>query len=74
MSEGNDALTDVNGILVSQYADVSAACGVTVVLCPDGAVAGVNIRSAAPGTRETDLLTPVNLRCPVFLPRHALRH
>ena len=74
MSEGNNALTDVDGILVGQYTDVSAASGVTVVLCPDGAVAGVDIRGAVPGTRETDLLAPVNLRCPAFLPRHALRH
>jgi L-aminopeptidase/D-esterase-like protein len=32
-----------------------------VVLCPDGAVAGVDVRGAAPGTRETDLLEPGNL-------------
>ena len=31
------------------------------MLCPEGAVAGVDVRGAAPGTRETDLLAPVNL-------------
>lgn len=36
--------------------------GTTVVLPPDsGAVAGVDVRGAAPGTRETDLLDPSNL-------------
>jgi L-aminopeptidase/D-esterase-like protein len=32
-----------------------------VVLCPQGAVAGVDVRGAAPGTRETDLLRPLNI-------------
>jgi L-aminopeptidase/D-esterase-like protein len=32
--------------------------GVTVILCPDGAVGGVDVRGCAPGTRETDLLRP----------------
>lgn len=32
-----------------------------MVLCPDGAVGGVDVRGAAPGTRETDLLHPSNL-------------
>jgi L-aminopeptidase/D-esterase-like protein len=31
-----------------------------VILCPPGAVAGVDVRGAAPGTRETDLLDPLN--------------
>jgi L-aminopeptidase/D-esterase-like protein len=36
--------------------------GTTVVLAPpDGAVAGVDVRGAAPGTRETDLLDPRRL-------------
>jgi L-aminopeptidase/D-esterase-like protein len=32
-----------------------------VVLCLQGAVASVEVRGSAPGTRETDLLNPVNL-------------
>jgi L-aminopeptidase/D-esterase-like protein len=32
-----------------------------VVLCPQGVIAGVDVRGAAPGTRETDLLAPGNL-------------
>lgn len=39
-----------------------ALTGTTVVLAPpDGAVAGVDVRGAAPGTRETDLLDPRRL-------------
>ena len=32
-----------------------------MALCPDGAVGGVDVRGSAPGTRETDLLAPLNL-------------
>jgi len=56
-----NGLTDVGGILVGHYTDLQAASGVTVVLCTEGAVAAVDVRGAAPGTRETDLLAPVNL-------------
>lgn len=54
-------MTDVPGIWVGHYTDTAAASGTTVVMCPYGAVAGVDIRGAAPGTRETDLLAPENL-------------
>ena len=56
-----NGLTDIAGIWVGHYSDSAAASGTTVVLCPDGAVAGVDVRGAAPGTRETDLLAPENL-------------
>ncbi len=54
-------LTDIFGISVGHWTDREAATGCSVVLCPDGAVAGVDVRGAAPGTRETDLLDPVCL-------------
>ncbi|WP_319522937.1 P1 family peptidase [uncultured Desulfosarcina sp.] len=57
----HNALTDVPGIRVGSYTDAQAASGTTVVICPDGAVGGVDVRGAAPGTRETDLLAPENL-------------
>ena len=57
----NNAVTDVEGLIVGHYTDIDAVCGVTVVICPEGAVAGVDVRGSAPGTRETDLLDPVNL-------------
>ncbi len=54
-------LTAVPGVQVGQAHDLQALTGCTVVLCPEGAVAGVDQRGGAPGTRETDLLAPVNL-------------
>ena len=57
----SNGLTDVEGILVGHYTDTRAVSGVTVVVCPRGAVAGVDVRGSAPGTRETDLMAPHNL-------------
>ncbi len=55
------SLTDVAGLSVGHWTDAEAATGCTVVLCDgEGAVAGVDVRGSAPGTRETDLLDPVN--------------
>jgi L-aminopeptidase/D-esterase-like protein len=56
-----NAITDVEGIEVGHYTDLEAATGCTVILCREGAVAGVDVRGSAPGTRETDLLQPTNL-------------
>jgi L-aminopeptidase/D-esterase-like protein len=55
------SITDVAGITVGQAQHQTALTGCTVILCPDGAVAGVDVRGSAPGTRETDLLAPVNM-------------
>lgn len=55
------AITDVPGVLVGQMENPDAITGCTVVLCKDGAVAGVDQRGGAPGTRETDLLAPMHL-------------
>ena len=57
----HNAITDVPGILVGHSTNLEAATGCTVVLCPQGAVGGVDVRGSAPGTRETDLLRPGNL-------------
>ncbi len=57
----NNTLTDVEGLMVGHFTSLEAASGVTAVLCPEGAIAGVDVRGAAPGTRETDLLAPTNL-------------
>ncbi len=54
-------LTDVPDLAVGHYTDLEAATGCTVVLFPNGAIAGVDVRGAAPGTRETDLLRPGSL-------------
>jgi L-aminopeptidase/D-esterase-like protein len=55
------AITDVPGIEVGHAQDNEALTGCTVILCRKGAVAGVDVRGGAPGTRETDLLSPINL-------------
>ena len=59
--EKHNALTDVDGIQVGHYTDTAAASGVTVIVCPEGAIAGVDVRGSGPCTRETDLLAPANL-------------
>jgi len=56
-----NAITDVRGIEVGHAQDEEALTGCTVIICHRGAVAGVDVRGGAPGTRETDLLDPVNL-------------
>lgn len=57
----NNTITDVPGIEVGQAQDDEALTGCTVILCRKGAVAGVDVRGGAPGTRETDLLNPSTL-------------
>jgi len=56
-----NAITDVRGIEVGHAQDEEALTGCTVLICRKGAVAGVDVRGGAPGTRETDLLDPINL-------------
>lgn len=53
-------LTDVAGLWVGHDTLSARPTGCTVILAPEGVVAGVDVRGAAPGTRETDLLNPVN--------------
>lgn len=56
-----NAITDIDGIRVGHYTDRDAATGCTVILCEQGASAGVDVRGSAPGTRETALLNPTCL-------------
>jgi L-aminopeptidase/D-esterase-like protein len=58
---GAGAITDVAGIEVGHFTDTRRPTGCTVVIAREGAVGGVDVRGAAPGTRETDLLAPTNL-------------
>ena len=52
-------ISDVTGVRVGHWSDRPAGTGCTVVLLPPaGAVAGVDVRGPAPGTRETELLRP----------------
>lgn len=54
-------LNDVPGLRVGHVTDAEAVTGCTVVLATEGAVAAVDVRGAAPGTRETDVLRPGSL-------------
>ena len=54
-------ILDVKGLKVGQVQDEDGLTGCTVVICEEGAVCGVDVRGSAPGTRETDLLDPINM-------------
>lgn len=54
-------ITDIPMIRLGNAEDIIAATGCTVIICPNGATAGVDVRGGAAGTRETDLLRPENL-------------
>ena len=56
MQSTNQTLTTIEDIKVGHVTNSSARTGCTVILCPAGATAGVDVRGAAPGTRETDAL------------------
>ena len=51
-----ESVIDISGISIGHYTDTASGTGCTVILCPDGAVPGVDVRGSAPGTRETDLM------------------
>lgn len=57
----DNSITDVEGVKVGHVTDREAITGCTVILVENGAVAGVDIRGGAPGTRETDCLKPFHL-------------
>ncbi|HMC17152.1 MAG TPA: P1 family peptidase [Albitalea sp.] len=50
----------VRGVLCGHFTDPRRPTGCTVVIAPGGAVGGVDVRGASPGTRETELLSPIN--------------
>lgn len=52
---------DIEDIKVGHAQNLEAGTGCTVVICEKGATAGIDVRGGAPGTRESDLLNPVNL-------------
>ena len=54
------SITDVPGLKVGHCTLAERPTGCTVLLCEAGATAGVDVRGSAPGTRETDLLSPTN--------------
>lgn len=57
----NGSLTDVPGLRVGHATDLEGITGCTAILCPDGAVGGVEIRGWAAGVAGLDLLDPRHL-------------
>ena len=54
------SITDISGILVGHSSKENRPTGCTVILCNTTCVGGVDVRGSGPGTRETDLLDPIN--------------
>ena len=54
-------ITDIDGFKLGHAQDFEGATGCTVLLCEEGASGGVDVRGGAPGTRETDLLNPMEM-------------
>jgi L-aminopeptidase/D-esterase-like protein len=61
VNSSQGSLVDVPGLRVGHFTLSERLTGCSVVLSPEGAVGAVDVRGAAPGTRETDLLDPANL-------------
>jgi L-aminopeptidase/D-esterase-like protein len=61
VNSASGSMVDVPGLRVGHYTLTERLTGCSVVLAPEGAVGAVDVRGAAPGTRETDLLDPANL-------------
>ena len=61
VNSSQGSIVDVPGLRVGHFTMAERLTGCSVVLAPEGAVGAVDVRGAAPGTRETDLLDPANL-------------
>ena len=61
MWEWGNSITDVPGVSVGSAENTEAQTGCTVALFEDGAVAGVDVRGSAPGTREIEAIKPVRM-------------
>ena len=53
-------IDDIRGFRIGNYTDRAAGTGCTVIVAPEGATGGVDVRGGAPASRETDLLRPEN--------------
>ena len=53
-----ESVTQIPGIFAAHATNAAAGTGCTVIVCPNGATGGVDVRGGAPATRETDLLRP----------------
>ena len=55
------SIKELDGIYIGHAQDKEGGTGCTAIYCPEGAIAGVDVRGGGPATRETDLLDPVNM-------------
>ena len=54
-------ISDIADFKIGNAQDIQKGTGCTVIICENGAVAGVDVRGGGPATRETDLLRPENM-------------
>ncbi len=60
MNHGKEiSITDFDGVQIGQAEDRAGGTGCTVVLCPSGAPAGLDVRGGGPASRESELLKPL---------------
>jgi L-aminopeptidase/D-esterase-like protein len=59
-ADASGSITDVEGVKVGHFTEPGRPTGCTVLLFEKGATAGVDVRGGSPGTRDTELLNPVN--------------
>lgn len=59
-------INEIPGFRIGNAQDEIGGSGCTAIVCPEGAVAGVEVRGGGPATRETDLLDPVNMVDKIF--------
>lgn len=52
---------DINGFKLGHAENMEGGTGCSVVICEAGATGGVDVRGGSPGTRETDLLNPMEM-------------
>lgn len=55
------SFADLPAFRAAHDTDAEGGTGCTVLIAPEGAVGGVDVRGGAPATRETDLLRPENM-------------
>ena len=54
------SITEIPGFKFGHFTDRTGGTGCTAIVAPEGATGGVDVRGAAPASRETDLLRPEN--------------
>lgn len=55
-----NSITDIEGLSVGNAQDIDLKSGVTALICDKPCIASVAVHGGAPGTRDTELLSPKN--------------